>query len=213
MNVMRVIWPSGQAALVGLLLALSQAAIADPLEAARECAAEPSRLERLGCYDALFQDLDEAADEVGLPPLWHAIERLEAGRDADDFSLRVDARNGDVLLSAPARGTTPPRPLLVIACEKSITRFQLHLPEALDVPRAELTMGAGGRALSQAWRVRDAGHVVSGGRGLPAIETLRQLLDADELLLASEVATLDGLRFDIGELRQRIQPLRDSCRW
>ena len=213
MNVMRVIWPSGPAALLGLLIALSQAALGDTLEAARECAAEPSRLERLGCYDALFQDLDEEADDVGLPPLWHAIERLEAGRGADDFSLRVDARNGEVLLSAPARGTTPPRPLLVIACEKSITRFQLHLPEALGVPRAELVLNAGGRALNQAWRVRDGGHVLSGGRGLPAIETLRQLLDADELLLDSEVAALDRLRFDIGELRQRIQPLRDSCRW
>lgn len=216
MSQMRLCCPRRVAGLaLGLTLAcVVQASPADPLEAARECAEETSRLERLGCYDALFRDdATDAEAEVGLPALWHAIAAQEARRESDDVGLLVGEEGDDVLLSAPALGTLPPRPLLVIACEKAITRFQLHLPEALDASRVELRLMADGRELAQTWRVRDGGHVVSGGRGLPAIETLGRLMDAETLVLGSDLAALDGLRFDIGELRQRIQPLRDACRW
>ncbi|MBA2777996.1 type VI secretion system-associated protein VasI [Billgrantia kenyensis] len=181
---------------------------------ARECAAESSRLERLGCYDALFLTRDEAAVSEDLrPALWHAINAQEAEREGDDMGLLVREEGEDVRISAPALGSVPPRPQLVIACEKSITRFQLHLPQALEAPRVQVRLQAGGRELEQVWQARDGGYVVSGGRGLPAIATLQQLLDADELALGSDQATLDGLRFETAGLRQAIQPLRDACRW
>ncbi|MFC3284153.1 type VI secretion system-associated protein VasI [Litchfieldella rifensis] len=184
------------------------------LENARECARQTSRLERLGCYDALFR-VPEAVPDTGdpRPALWHAIREQEAARDGDDFGFLVSEANGDVLMSAPARGTSPPRPLLVISCEKAITRFQLHLSTASNAPRTHLRLTAAGRELEQDWRIRDGGYVISGGRGLPAIATLRQLLDGRELELGSDLAELDGLRFDLTGLRERIQPLRDTCRW
>ncbi|WP_234259127.1 type VI secretion system-associated protein VasI [Halomonas sp. MCCC 1A11062] len=181
---------------------------------ARECAAESSRLERLGCYDALFLTFDEETMSEELrPALWHAINAQEAEREGDDMGLLVREEGEDVRISAPALGSVPPRPQLVIACEKTITRFQLHLPQALDAPRVQVRLRAGGRELEQVWQARDGGYVVSGGRGLPAIATLQQLLDADELVLGSDQATLDGLRFETAGLRQAIQPLRDACRW
>lgn len=195
------------------LLSVAWTVPAELLDEAYACTGETSRLERLACYDALFQADERLRFTTELPALWHAIEAHESRREADDIGLLVSEAHGDVLLSAPALGAVPPRPLLVMACEMSITHVQLHLPQALDVPRVKLTLWAGGRGLEQAWRVRDAGRVLSGGRGLPAIDTLRQLLDADELVLGSEHASLDGLRFDTTELRQRIQPLRDACRW
>lgn len=186
----------------------------DILEQARQCSQEGSRLDRLGCYDDLFLVEQRASsDNVALPPLWHSVISQEQGRDVNDFGLKVSAQGSEVLMTVPARGTTPPRPILVLACEKMITRFQVHLPNALDTARVSLRVAADGQDVSQQWRVRDNGHVVSGGRGLPAIETLRQLLSANELVLSSDAAALDGLRFDVSGLRQQIQPLRSACRW
>ncbi|MDQ7729133.1 type VI secretion system-associated protein VasI [Halomonas sp. SpR8] len=183
------------------------------LENALACADETSRLERLSCYDDVFQTVDASADERELTDLWYAIERQEGARDTDDVGITVNRSGGDVLMSVPALGTTPPRPIMVMACEKQITRFQLHLPEPIDNARVELQLSGDSASINQQWRVRDSGHVISGGRGLPAIETLRQLLSANEVALSSDVTSLDGLRFDMTDLRQLIQPLREACRW
>ena len=183
------------------------------LEKAQACAEESSRLERLNCYDALFKTPTPSGDTSELPALWHAIERQEAARAADDMGLTVREMGSDVLISVPALGTTPPRPVMVMACENLITRFQLHMPVAIDSARVTLELSGHGGVIEQQWRVRDGGQVVSGGRGLPAIDTLRQLLGAEELTLRSDESALDGLRFDVSGLREDIQPLRDACRW
>lgn len=183
------------------------------LESALACADETSRLERLNCYDNLFKTAALSADKRELPDLWYAIERQERGRDEDDLGLVVGQAGDDVLMSVPALGTTPPRPIMVMACEKQITRFQLHMPEPVDNARVELQLNANGTTIQQQWRVRDSGHVINGGRGLPAIETLRQLLSANEVTIRSDVSSLNSLRFDITDLRQLIQPLREACRW
>lgn len=200
-------------------LALNASAHADTasetlVRQAHECVALESRLERLGCYDALFQARAEAPEtDDPRPALWHAVNAQEAERGDDDMGLLVREDAAGVRISVPALGSVPPRPQLVMACEKTITRFQLHLPQALHAPRVQVRMRAGARELEQTWQARDGGYVVSGGRGLPAIATLQQLLDADELTFYSDQATLDGLRFEVAGLRQAIQPLRDACRW
>ncbi|KHJ50095.1 Type VI secretion system-associated protein [Vreelandella venusta] len=183
------------------------------MEQARACAEQTSRLERLNCFDAIFQADDEPVSTDALPALWHAIERQESARDQDDVGLLVHTQGEDVLMSVPALGTTPPRPILVMACEKLITRFQLHLPTPLNEARVDLQLTGNGMAVQQQWRARDGGQVLSGGRGLPAIDTLRQLLNANEVTMRSDVAMLDGLRFDVSGLREEIQPLRNACRW
>lgn len=183
------------------------------IERAHACAEEASRLERLNCYDAVFQTVEPANDSGEMPALWHAIERQEAARSSDDVGLIVHESGDDVFISVPALGTTPPRPILVMACEKLITRFQLHLPAPLDDARVELQLIGNGNTVQQQWRIRDGGQVLSGGRGLPAIDTLRQLLSANDVTLRSDVSRLDGLRFDVTGLRQEIQPLRNACRW
>lgn len=183
------------------------------LENALACTDEASRLERLNCYDSVFKSATPSTSDSELPDLWYAIERQESGRSDDDLGVIVQRTAEDVLMSVPALGTTPPRPIMVMACEKQITRFQLHLPEPINSARVDLQLGANGTTIQQQWRVRDGGHVINGGRGLPAIETLRQLLSADEVTINSDISNLDGLRFDIAGLRQLIQPLRQACRW
>lgn len=183
------------------------------LKSAQACAEETSRLERLHCYDALFLEANLSVDDDELPALWQAIERQEAARPDENVGLMVREAGDSVLISAPALGTLPPRPIMVMACERLITRFQLHLPTPISGARVDLRLTGGGRTVQQQWRVRDGGRVVSGGRGLPAIDTLRQLLDAEEVILQSDVTALDGLRFNVAGLRQEIAPLREACRW
>ncbi len=102
------------------------------LRQARDCGEEPSRLERLHCYDAVFQVGEGTSNSVDMPALWYDIEQQEATREEENVGLIVQVSGNDVLMSAPALGTTPPRPVLVMACEKLITRFQLHLPQPFD---------------------------------------------------------------------------------
>ncbi|RUR56579.1 type VI secretion system-associated protein VasI [Vreelandella populi] len=183
------------------------------LKSAQTCAEETSRLERLNCYDALFLEANVSVEDDELPALWQAIERQEAARPDENVGLIVHEAGDSVLVSVPALGTTPPRPIMVMACERLITRFQLHLPTPISGARVDLRLTGDGHTVQQQWRVRDAGRVISGGRGLPAIDTLRQLLDADEVTLQSDVTELDGLRFNVAGLRQEIAPLREACRW
>src|SRR5690554_1201099 len=202
--------------LVGLTLVTNAWAetVSGPLGQAQACAAVDSRLERLGCYDALFQRENEApATADPRSALWHAIHAQEAERSGDDMGVFVREGGDDVRISVPALGSVPPRPQLVFACDNNMTRFQLHLPQALTAPRVQLRLLSHGRELEQVWQARDGGYVVSGGRGLPGIATLQQLLNGDELALASDQAVLDGLRFKIKGLRQALQPLREACRW
>nr|WP_298378808.1 type VI secretion system-associated protein VasI [uncultured Halomonas sp.] len=205
-----------RAALTLTLLSLAgPAASADePLTRATDCASVTPKLERLNCYDAVFRPVSDSAEgNTSRPSQWRAIHALEQGR-GDDFTFRVEqTRNGDVLMSAPALGTLHPRPRMVISCENSITRFQIHIDKPLEEARLRIRLNASGNSIKQLWRVRDDGHVISGGRGLPAIETLRRLLDTDTLTLGSDIDRLDGLRFDFTDVRKRIAPLRDACRW
>lgn len=183
------------------------------LKAAEACAESPSRLGRLECYDRLFRDQEVAETEQTRSPLWQAVAAQEAQRNAEDFGVRVREMPDSVLMSVPALGTLPPRPLLVISCDNAITRFQLHLSEPLEATRAPLGLHGEGVTLDQTWRVLDGGHVVSGGRGLPAIGTLKRLLGSEQLQLTSERSAINGLRFDLDGWRTAIDPLRAMCRW
>ncbi|GED22714.1 type VI secretion system-associated protein VasI [Halomonas halmophila] len=185
------------------------------LDQARECAASDVRLERLQCYDALFREVSTGSDVASgeRSRLWQRVARLEASRDAQNMGLMVEQTDDSVLLSVPALGAVPPRPVLVISCAAKITRFQLHLPEPSDANRVALTFQSESVSVSRDWRVLDGGHVLSGGRGLPAIDTLKRLLSSQRLELASKMPAIDGLSFNVAGLRERIKPLRTMCRW
>src|SRR5690554_1228138 len=83
------------------LLSVAWTVPAEPLDEAYACAGETSRLERLACYDALFQANERLTLTTELPALWHAIEAHESRRETDDIGLLVSEAHGDVLLSAP----------------------------------------------------------------------------------------------------------------
>src|SRR5690625_475988 len=97
--------------LVGLTLVTNAWAetVSGPLGQAQACAAVDSRLERLGCYDALFQRENEApATADPRSALWHAIHAQEAERSGDDMGLLVREVGDEVRISVPALGSIPP---------------------------------------------------------------------------------------------------------
>jgi len=184
-------------------------------ETVSECAELEGRADRLACYDDLFRsESNDSGSVPPAPPLWEVVERQEAGRSTDDHRLSVGKHEGMVLLTAPALGTVPPRPRLVLACYSDITHFQIHLPVPASAGRVDMELVQRNTRIEQTWRVRDGGRVVSGGRGLPAIATLRELLAGGTLELGSEaLPAVDGLRFEIDDLAEAIRPLRAKCRW
>ncbi|MDX1800615.1 MAG: type VI secretion system-associated protein VasI [Marinobacter sp.] len=191
------------------------------LDAARECAHKPARLDRLACFDRVFQtpvnQRPRAAvkTRVPQPPDWRMAYALEAHRQPDDGALYRNAGplRGGQLVTLAALGAVPPRPLMVVQCDNNITELKLMLPRALNRDRVSLSFEAAGGQEQQLWRVRDQGLVVSGGRGLPAIRTLKRLSNRSQVQLVSSEPSLDGLVFDLSGLMTRIQPLRRTCGW
>ena len=61
--------------------------------------------------------------------------------------------------------------------------------------------------------MRDNGFVLSGGRGLPAIRTVKAMINGTEARIDSPNSRIDGLLFDLSGYRRAIEPLREACGW
>ena len=215
MNPRKVRFTGRVAAALALVFVISNAC-ADPLEDARLCAGEPRRLERLACFDEVFGTPLSASREVLTAPDARRSERWRqayAGLAEENTGAgavyRDTGRAAGQLVTVPALGVQPPRPLLALQCHNNITELTLMLPEAMDEERVRLGFGRG----QTVWRVRDNGFVLSGGRGLPAIRTVKTMIDGTETRIDSPNSRIDGLLFDLSGYRRAIEPLRETCGW
>ncbi|HTN34891.1 MAG TPA: type VI secretion system-associated protein VasI [Marinobacter sp.] len=195
-----------------ILLLPASLSLASQLNDARQCTEEIQRLERLACFDQVFDtpfviDNPDAVTEVNHPERWR-----QAFAQTDDQQAVVYRDTGAVaghLVTVPALGVQPPRPLLVLQCHNNITELSLMLPEPLAAERVSIGFGAE----QAAWRVRDNGFLVSGGRGLPAIQIVKTMVSAPDISLRASQPVLDGLVFDLSGFNQAIRPLRSACGW
>lgn len=209
----RLIGPVAATVVQALLVAN---ACAGQLEDARLCTSEPQRLERLACFDEVFGTPLAASGEERTAPDDRRSERWRqayASLDAQNAGAGVTYRDtgqaAGQLVTVPALGVQPPRPLLALQCHNNITELTLMLPEAMDQERIRLGFGQG----QTVWRVRDNGFVLSGGRGLPAIRTVKAMIDGAEARFVSPNSRIDGLLFDLSGYRRAIEPLRETCGW
>lgn len=204
--------------MVGCSGVASATSMDDTLVAAQKCTQETARLERLACFDAVFEtpvhaEADAKAAMPGRQPTaWLAAYAQETQRTPDDGALLGQGDAGE-MVTLPALGAVPPRPLLTVRCDNNITHFALMLPKPTSAERVRMTLTSGATRQAQMWRVRDDGFVVSGGRGLPAIDTIKTMLAASSLSLAADESAVDGLVFDLAGLRQALAPLREQCGW
>lgn len=195
-----------------ILLLTAWPSQAGQLDDARECTQETQRLDRLACFDQVF-NTPLTVTKVGTVTGSNHPERWrQAFAQAGDQQAVVYRDTGSAaghLVTIPALGTRPPRPLLVLQCHNNITELSLMLPEALDAERVRIEFGAG----PADWRVRDNGFLVSGGRGLPAIKMVRAMTALSDITLRANQPALDGLMFDLSGFSQAIRPLRSTCGW
>lgn len=204
-------------ALVTTFTAVQPPARAGLVEEARRCTDEVQRLERLACFDAVFDTpVDFRAEPATSVPANLRSEQwrqayASAGNPEDTGTAvyRDTGRAAGQLVTVAALGVEPPRPRLVLQCHNNITELSLMMPEPLERERIRLAMGAD----TMEWRVRDNGFVLSGGRGLPSIHTVQTLLVGPDVRIDSTDSAIDGLLFDLSGFRQAIEPLRETCGW
>jgi type VI secretion system protein VasI len=127
---------------------------------------------------------------------------------------RTEGERPTVIITTPAIGSLPPRPVLMFSCVDNITRMQV----ALAVPRREndipLVLRTDKGQFRSHWFVRENGFLLEASRGLSGIDEIKQLFGAKTLTLDTGVGNAAGkLTFNIDGLAQTIAPLRDACHW
>ncbi|MBS8230729.1 type VI secretion system-associated protein TagO [Marinobacter salarius] len=200
---------------LGTTMSLAANAQGNPQVAeAMACTEESQRLERLACFDEVFGTPFSVAVEDAIvgnqPERWRqAFAQEQRRRPGDGPLYRNTSELAGHLLTLSALGVKPPRPLLAVQCHNNITELTLMMPEAVKEERVTVDFGQG----RQIWRARDDGFVISGGRGLPAIRTVRNMAAASGVTVASSSGVVDGLMFDLTGFRDTLKPLREACGW
>lgn len=193
----------------------------------RDCTGIVSRMERLACFDeaAGTRLLEPVAKVHELNPLPGApsvarIAMSENQREQDDFGFRVNVQSegprdgGYLVISAPAIAAVAPRPYLAISCIQNISRLQLITARPIEGNRVSLQLRTEHRATGALpWQVLENGQLLDAGRGLHAIEQIKQLIGARRIHIGSDHPALDGLTFDATGLDPLIEQARKACRW
>lgn len=97
-----------------------------------------------------------------------------------------------MVITTPAIGHVPPRPVLMFSCVDNITRMQVALMHPLDVHDIAVTLNADNRALRSHWFVRENGTLLESSRGLSGIDEIKQLFGAKTLTVDTCPRCLTG---------------------
>lgn len=180
------------------------------------CANEESALTRLECYDKVLRpNMGFKSDNQQRSAIWSWIVDQEKQRIENNTEIIVNLFDkGDrVLLTTPAIGHQPPRPILAFSCVDNITRMQIVLFNPMNNKNTPIKLETDKSSLSANWFVRENGFIFESSRGLLGIEQIKRLLDAKSLTLKSDEPILNGLVFNLTGLETAIKPLRTSCHW
>lgn len=193
------------------------------LNAMSACRKEPAALERLDCYDRILTPEQPEGFTGALAKARHEGEAWkrafaqEKQRPDNSTALLMTENPGErptVIITTPAIGNVPPRPVLMFSCVDNITRMQV----ALTHPRTENDLGvvlnADNRQIRSHWFIRENGTLLESSRGLSGIDEIKQLFGAKTLTIDTGTDSAAGkLTFNIDGLAKTIAPLRDACHW
>lgn len=214
-----------------ILLALSAAALSatsftasadsaqQTLSAASQCVQINARLERLACFDRVFETPVEVVmptKQSHLPDSWQRAMQAAQGDD-NNWSLTTEGdgkgSNAWVTLTAlnqKTRFEANAKPVLVMSCIDNLSRVELALPSSVNDARIEIS--ASGLA-PQYMRSDDSGMLMSSARGMPAINLMKAVAGQPRLRLRSNAPFVDGLQFDTEQLTNALSALRERCGW
>ncbi|ETS31487.1 type VI secretion system-associated protein [Photorhabdus temperata] len=185
-----------------------------PLSALLQCRSEPSPLIRLDCYDRLLDKVDNIAviplEKTG--PAWRQAMEQEMKRTDHSTGFITTQSEGiptRVILTTPAIGVLPPRPVLMLSCIDNITRIQVALAKPQDSGTVMISTDI--TQFSADWFLRENGYLLESSRGLPGIEQLKRLMTGHTLTI--KTGNGSQITFNISQLEQAVKPLRTACRW
>ena len=170
-----------------------------------------------GCDSHVTGHTVLSAGVRGAGEAWTRATEQEKRREGNTTELLVTQVPGErptVVITTPAIGHVPPRPVLMFSCVDNITRMQVALMHPLDVHDIAVTLNADNRALRSHWFVRENGTLLESSRGLSGIDEIKQLFGAKTLTVDTGADNAAGkLTFNIDGLARAIAPLRDACHW
>ena len=203
----------------------SQPSTLTKLSRADACRDIPSKLERLQCFDAIFntpvEQVSISQADVKYPSSWFRAVDSEKKRDKRSVFIfhQLDSSNQASrmwLTSAAVRSSEQLKdqkaPILMLECYEKITRAELILPTPVKAGKVELSI-PGSPVITQEWMSDETGYVLRSGRGLPAIRAIKAMISSPQLILRSNVADIDHLEFDNSNLAEALEPMRENCRW
>lgn len=185
------------------------------LASVMRCRTETSPLVRLDCYDtALSLVTGEQISQTSTGPAWQRAMAQEKERKDHSTAFLVTESEGEnpvVVITTPAIGVPPPRPVLMLSCIDNITRLQI----ALSSPQKDgsVTLIADTDRFYVQWFLRENGYLLESSRGLAGIDEIKRLMSTETLTIDSKTAGFPRLTFNISQLTQMLKPLRNACHW
>lgn len=175
--------PAEASSMAGVAVAVATTTPPDAtatLQAMQSCRRESAALERLDCYDRLLAPLSPSGFDGALVKAGFVGEARPAPRNRKTPPWQHHRAAGDagagerptVVITTPAIGHVPPRPVLMFSCVDNITRMQVALMHPLDVHDIAVTLNADNRALRSHWFVRENGTLLESSRGYPGLMKL-----------------------------------------
>ncbi|EIZ8585521.1 type VI secretion system-associated protein TagO [Salmonella enterica subsp. enterica] len=218
----------------GIALAVAAATVSDiqvvtaadaqaTVNAMAACRKEPAALERLDCYDRILAPEQPEGFTGALAKAryegeaWKRAFAQEKQRADNSTALMISESPGErptVIITTPAIGNVPPRPVLMFSCVDNITRMQVALTHARTENDLAVVLNADNRSFRSHWFIRENGYLLEASRGLSGIDEIKQLFGAKTLTIDTGTDSAAGeLTFNIDGLAKTIAPLRDACHW
>ncbi|KLU15058.1 MULTISPECIES: type VI secretion system-associated protein VasI [Xenorhabdus] len=185
------------------------------LDELHKCRFEPSPLIRLACYDRALNNLKFKTVKIPIENMGHLWRQaMEQEMKRTDYSTSFIVTQGEngaapIILTTPAIGVAPPRPVLMLSCIDSITRLQVALPKPVE--SGVVTVATDRTEYRTEWFVREQGYLWESSRGLPGIEEIKRLMNSDRMSITGSNGS--QITFNISQLEQAAKPLRAACRW
>lgn len=187
------------------------------------CRKEPAALERLDCYDRILAP-DQPEGFTGAlakaryeGEAWKRAFTQEKQRPDNSTALMMTESPGErptVIITTPAIGNVPPRPVLMFSCVDNITRMQVALTHPRTENDLDVVLKADDRQFHSHWFIRENGYLLEASRGLSGIDEIKQLFGTRTLTIDTGSDSAAGkLTFNIDGLVKTIAPLRDACHW
>ncbi|WP_218453561.1 type VI secretion system-associated protein VasI [Salmonella enterica] len=186
------------------------------------CRREPAALERLDCYDRILAPEQPGFEHALVKAsyegeAWKRAFSQEKTRQDNTTTLMMTQSDGErptVIITTPAIGNVPPRPVLMFSCVDNITRMQVALTRAMTQSDIAVTLTTDTGRFQSHWFIRENGTLLESSRGLSGIDEIKQLFGAKTLTIDTGSDSAAGkLTFNIDGLGKTIAPLREACHW